>query len=571
MNSLTFIFSKLPINLKINFFVIILLSILNAMFEVFGIGMLIPIFNTIKDYDKFSIYLIENFSFFLFLKNMDKIEFLKLIMILFSFILCTKYLIYVILNKISINFSAKIKIFTSSKFFQSYASKDYIFFKNNNSSFLLRDLLIEVSEFCDRLILSGINLIIELFVIILIISFLLYKETDLTILFIIYIIAASLIFYFLVKKKIEKAAINRSEIDERKFFIAKNFFNNFKSIKSSNKENFFLEKFKNYVTNFEFTFAKFNFIQIISRPFFEFVGLVFIFCWMIFSINQNVDLIEIFLSLSILVASIIRILPSINRVMYNLGQLKFSKPSIDIVVKEFKVMEKTKNIHFLKKKILYFQDKISLKNISFSYNFSKKKLFRNINLEIKKGEKICILGESGSGKSTLLDIISGLLNPLSGSIIIDDKIAFNPRKQLLNLTYVQQDLSLLDGTIAENICLTENFDKKKIIKSMKFSLLENLMKGKKNFISSNVGEVGKKFSGGQRQRINLARSFYENKDIVIFDESINSVDQKMKIKLIKNIFLYFKEKTIIFALHDTSFLNKFDKVYQVKRGRLLKL
>lgn len=571
MNSLTFIFSKLPINLKINFFVIILLSILNATFEVFGIGMLIPIFNTIKDYDKFSIYLIENFSFFLFLKNMDKIEFLKLIMILFFFILCTKYLIYIILNKISINFSAKIKIFTSSKFFQSYASKDYIFFKNNNSSFLLRDLLIEVSEFCDRLILSGINLIIELFVIILIISFLLYKETDLTIIFIIYIIAASLIFYFLVKKKIEKAAINRSEIDERKFFIAKNFFNNFKSIKSSNKENFFLEKFKNYVTNFEFTFAKFNFIQIISRPFFEFVGLAFIFCWMIFNINQNVDLIEIFLSLSILVASIIRILPSINRVMYNLGQVKFSKPSIDIVVKEFKVMEKTKNIHFLKKKILYFQDKISLKNISFSYNFPKKKLFRNINLEIKKGEKICILGESGSGKSTLLDIISGLLNPLSGSIIIDDKIAFNPRKQLLNLTYVQQDLSLLDGTIAENICLAENFDKKKIIKSMKFSLLENLMKGKKNFISSNVGEVGKKFSGGQRQRINLARSFYENKDIVIFDESINSVDQKMKIKLIKNIFLYFKEKTIIFALHDTSFLNKFDKVYQVKRGRLLKL
>jgi len=97
------------------------------------------------------------------------------------------------------------------------------------------------------------------------------------------------------------------------------------------------------------------------------------------------------------------------------------------------------------------------------------------------------------------------------------------------------------------------------------------MKEKKDFFFLNVGEVGKKFSGGQRQRISLAKSFYENKDIIIFDESINSVDQKMKIKLIKNIFLYFKEKTIIFALHDNSFLNKFDKVYQVKKGSLVKL
>jgi len=571
MNSLTYIFSKLPINLKINFFVIILLSIINAIFEVFGIGMLIPIFNTIKDFDNFSIYLIENFSFFLFLKEMGKVEFLKLILFIFFLILCIKYLIYIMLNRVSINFSAKIKIFTSSRFFYSYASKDYIFFKNSNSSFLLRDLLIEVTEFCDRLVLSGINLIIEILVILLIVSFLFFKETDLTILFIIYIIPISLIFYFLVKKKIEKAAISRSEIDERKFFIAKNFFNNFKSIKSSNKENFFINKFNNYVANFEFTFANFNFIQIISRPFFEFAGLAFVFFWIFFNISQNIDLVEIFLSLSILIASIIRILPSINRVMYNLGQLKFSKPSTDIVVKEFKDIEKIKDINFLNKKIINFEKKILLKDISFSYKQSKNKLLKNINLEIKKGEKICILGESGSGKSTLLDIISGLLVSTSGSIVIDDDKIFNPKKQLLNLTYVQQDLSLLDGTIAENICLGEDFNKKKLINSIKLSLLEKLMKEKKDFFFLNVGEVGKKFSGGQRQRISLAKSFYENKDIIIFDESINSVDQKMKIKLIKNIFLYFKEKTIIFALHDNSFLNKFDKVYQVKKGSLVKL
>lgn len=571
MNSLLYVFTKLPRKLKFNFFVIIFLSIINAVFEVFGIGMLIPIFNTIRDFENFSIYLIQNFSLLSFVKDMGEKDFLKLIIMSFFLILCLKYLIYVILNKITINFSAKIKIFISSKFFYSYASKDYIFFKNSNSSFLLRDLLIEVGEFCDRLILSGINLIIELLIILLIVFFLFFKETNLIILFIIYILPISIFFYFLIKKKIEKAALTRSEVDERKFFIAKNFFSNLKLIKSGNKENFFLKKFSDYVTNYEFTFANFNFIQVVSRPFFEFVGLAFIFLWIIFNINKNIDLSTIFLSLGILVAAIIRTLPAINRVMHNIGQVKFSKPSTDIVVKEFKNLDKIKNRNFLNKIDVIFEKEIFLKNLSFSYNKSKNILLKNINLKINKGEKICFLGESGSGKSTLLDIISGLLNPTNGSIIIDKKLIFNPRNQKLNLTYVQQDLSLLDGTIAENISFGEDFNKDKLIHSIKFSLLNKLMKEKKDFFSSNVGEVGKKFSGGQRQRINLARGFYENKDLIIFDESVNALDQKTKLILVENIFLQLENKTIIFALHDKSFLDKFDKIYELKNGKLTRL
>jgi hypothetical protein len=129
MTSLLYIFTKLPRKLKINFFVIIFLSIINATFEVFGIGMLIPIFNTIRDFENFLIYLIKNFSFLSFLQDMSKNDFLKLIMLIFFFIICLKYLIYVILNKITINFSAKIKIFISSRFFYSYASRIIFFLK----------------------------------------------------------------------------------------------------------------------------------------------------------------------------------------------------------------------------------------------------------------------------------------------------------------------------------------------------------------------------------------------------------------------------------------------------------
>ena len=213
-----------------------------------------------------------------------------------------------------------------------------------------------------------------------------------------------------------------------------------------------------------------------------------------------------------------------------------------------------------------------MKNISFKYPNQNNGLniFSDLNLEIRKGEKICLLGESGSGKTTLIEIISGLIKPTNGSIIIDKNYIFDSTKERFNLTYIPQELVLMDGSVANNICLGEKVNQKKLKEALKLSLAENFLNNELSF-SDEVGEAGKKFSGGQRQRINLARSFYENSDFVVFDESVNAIDQKMKLILVENIFSYFEKKTIIFALHDKSFLQKFDKVYELKNGQLQKL
>ena len=261
-----------------------------------------------------------------------------------------------------------------------------------------------------------------------------------------------------------------------------------------------------------------------------------------------------------------------NRIAFNLGQLRYSKPSINIVINELKNINQLKNSIFLNKKIVKFNNEIFLKNISFNYGSNKKNiLFRDINLKINKGDKICFIGGSGSGKTTLIEIIAGLLKPSSGSIIVDQKIIFDYKINRFNLTYVPQDLTLIDGTIADNICLGTKINYRRLKNAIKLSLVSNFLDAKNQNVSTNVGEIGKKFSGGQRQRINIARSFYENNDIIIFDESINSVDDSTKTILINNIFSYFKNKTIIFVLHDKSFLKKFNKIYEFKNGKLLRL
>ena len=571
MNAITFIIKQFPLNLKLNLFLILFLSLTNSILEVIGIGMLIPIFKIVQNFDNFSIYLVNNFHFLNFVSNLNQAKLLNIALIFFLGILSLKYLNYLYLNRLSINFSAKSKIFLSSRIFYSFSSRDYIFFKNKNSSLILRDVLIEVTEFCDRFILSGLNLVIEFLIIFLVTFFLLFKETKLIFFFIIYLVPFYFIFYVFIKNKIEKASLIRSELDERKIFIVKNFLNNIKVIKTQNKETFFINTFTKYISNFEFTFANFNFVQIISRPYFEFVGLFFIFAWLIISINQGVLLKDIFLSFTILVVACIRILPSINRVAYNWGQVKFSKPSTTIIYRELNNARQVLDSNFLNKKNIKFDYEICLKNISFKYDKKESNLLNELSLEIKKGDKICILGESGSGKTTLIEIIAGLLKPTAGSIVIDKFFFINNTNERLQLTYIPQDLTLMDGTIADNICLGEEVDPHKLKLAMKNSLVETFLNDDENNIYTDVGEIGKKFSGGQRQRINLARSFYENNDLIIFDESINAVDHETKLTLVENIFLQLEEKTIIFALHDKSFLHKFDKIYELKDGKLTRL
>ena len=111
MNVITFIIKQFPLNLKLNLFLILFLSLTNSVLEVIGIGMLIPIFKIVENFDNFSIYLVENFHLLRFVSNLNQAQLLNIALIFFLGILSLKYLNYLYFNRLAINFSAKSKIF----------------------------------------------------------------------------------------------------------------------------------------------------------------------------------------------------------------------------------------------------------------------------------------------------------------------------------------------------------------------------------------------------------------------------------------------------------------------------
>ena len=260
-----------------------------------------------------------------------------------------------------------------------------------------------------------------------------------------------------------------------------------------------------------------------------------------------------------------RILPSLSRIINSLQSITFGNNSLNTVHKS---LEELKLVNPTKYLDINFKDKVSLKNLSFRYN-NDNNIFDNINLEIYKGELVGLIGPSGSGKSTLVDIISGLLKPIDGKIIIDNKILGKYEK--IKCGYVSQNVFLIDDTIQKNIAFGENegeIDTNRINQAVRESQLEEFVKKLPNGLNTIVGERGTKISGGQKQRIGIARALYSDASLLIFDESSNALDSKTEKEFLNTILEMKKRKTIIFISHKNIFIEHFDKIYKIKNNSI---
>ena len=221
---------------------------------------------------------------------------------------------------------------------------------------------------------------------------------------------------------------------------------------------------------------------------------------------------------------------------------------------------------------LSFQRNIKIKDLYFKYNkIDQNFILNNINIEIKKGEKIGIIGETGSGKSTLADILIGLLKPSKGKIFIDDKLLDIKKIDFWknNFSIVSQNIFLTDDSIKRNIAFGEdekNIDEKLLTKALEISELKSYVYQLENGIETVVGERGIKLSGGQKQRIVIARAIYQNRPILVFDEATSALDIKTEEKIIKSIVKEYNDTTIIIISHRPSFIKICNKVFQIKNG-----
>ena len=211
---------------------------------------------------------------------------------------------------------------------------------------------------------------------------------------------------------------------------------------------------------------------------------------------------------------------------------------------------------------------ISFNHIYFSYSEGKEVL-KELNLRVKEGEKVVLLGTSGSGKSTILKILMGMERAQSGTIRIggQDTMDLGEDRIFREISYIQQEVFIFDGTIRENISLFQNYREEELQSVIERAGLRNLIKEKG--LDYLCGENGAALSGGERQRISIARSLLRKTPILLADEITASLD-KENTYLVLDTLLNIENTTEILVLHDldSRILSRVDRICVLKNGKV---
>lgn len=214
---------------------------------------------------------------------------------------------------------------------------------------------------------------------------------------------------------------------------------------------------------------------------------------------------------------------------------------------------------------------IKFRNVSFFYNENKKTL-NNISFDIKRGEKVAIIGKMGSGKSTILKLLMKLYDSNEGEIIVDNV----ELKQIetadvrKNFAYVSQESILFNGTLKENILYKYPFsDDKTLLKATQKAQLMDFVNAHPQGFDLNIGERGDTLSGGQKKAVSLARAIVGNYSTLLLDEPTDSMDSSTEARLINDLRDEIEDKTVILITHKNSMLQLVDRVIVMDEGNIL--
>ncbi len=229
--------------------------------------------------------------------------------------------------------------------------------------------------------------------------------------------------------------------------------------------------------------------------------------------------------------------------------------------------EESRNI-----KLENFKDSINFTNVSFAYPGRQASVLKELNLEIKHGEVIAVVGPSGVGKSTLVDMIPAFNKPSKGKITIDgtdiNELDLRSLRELIGI--VSQEIILFNDTVKENIAFgRHNATKEEIIEAAQLAFADDFIQELPEKYDTVIGERGLKLSGGQKQRLAIARAVLKNPPILILDEATSSLDSVSEALVQKALEKLMKGRTTIVIAHRLSTIKNADRIVILDKGKII--
>lgn len=466
----------------------------------------------------------------------------------------------------------------SRRLLENYMHRPYIFFLNENTAKLGRNILSETGNVINGVLIPGIEMIARAVVLLFIMAFLIAVNPSLALILAFSLGAVYGVIYLFMRRKLERIGKERVEANAMRFKTANEAFGGIKAIKLMGSEETFIKRYSTHSFRYSKHMATAAVLSRVPHYALETVAYGGIILLVIYLLATRGDLGQVLPLAGLYMLAGYRMMPAMKQLFQGATRIRFNVAVLDTLYEALHPKNAIHRHYDESRSIeepLSFKNRLEIDRISFCYPGAESPVIPGLSLNIEAGSSIAFAGKTGAGKTTICDIILGLLPPSEGIIRVDgvEIVSKNLRRWQRNLGYVPQEIYLQDDTIASNVAFGTaegKVDMDAVERAARIANIHDfIVRELPDGYAALVGERGVRLSGGERQRIGIARALYHDPAVLVLDEATSALDgatEQAVFKAIENVAMV---KTLIIIAHRLTTVQKCDVIYVIDNGRIV--
>ena len=554
---------------------LVFLMLIGAVLETLGVSMVMPVMNVVLEEDAIAKHdYLQVICRIFGVDNSGDLTMLVMVGLVLVFV--TKNIFLFFQQKVQLKFVYTNQFATSRRMMINFMQRPYEYYLNADTAVIQRSITSDVNNMYG-LILALLQLISEGIVFVCLAAASLVADVWMSLTVTALLVVALLVIKCILKPIMRKAGEENQEFYSGLYKWIDQSVMGIKEIKIARKEGYFINEYSKCGAGYVSAVQRYNLYNATPRLLIETLAIAGMILYLMIQLLQGTAAADIVPQLGVL--AVMRLIPCANRINNHLTSISYFEPFFmgvsDNLQEEIRDENVDYNAETYQKKIdvekLDVRKEIVLQDITYRYPNSQTLIFDHADMMIPVGKSVGIVGTSGAGKTTIVDILLGLLQLETGSILADGvEVREHYASWLKNIGYIPQTIFMIDSTIRRNVAFgyaDEDIDDNKVWEALREAQLDEFVKGLPEGLDTSIGERGIRISGGQRQRIGIARALFEDPEVLVLDEATSALDNETEAAIMDSINRLHGRKTLIIIAHRLQTIEKCDMVYRVEDGK----
>ena len=461
------------------------------------------------------------------------------------------------------------------RMFSLYMRSPYISHLDRNSADLLRNVTEEVRKVFTYVVISGLSLFVEAFVVIALITLLFVVEPVVAPLAVGAFLLIGGTFFLVIRRRAQE--LGQDQVEHAGLLIrwVNQGLGSLKETKIRGCEDFFIDRVVNSASKCARAMRYHEFVRQLPQQVIETLGVGAMMILVLALLWRGDDMSSILPTLGLFALAAVRLMPSATRIISALTSIRVQGPSLRTLAEDYdRLVGPVDAARRASGPAVVMESGISVENLTFRFPSADRQTLQDVTLQIPKGKCVGLVGTSGAGKTTLVDVILGLLDPDAGAVKVDGRdIRENLDEWQRSVGYISQPVYLMDDSLRANVALgveRGEIDDERVWECLEAAQLADFVRNElPNGLDTVIGENGTRFSGGQRQRIGIARALYHNPSVLVLDEATSALDSETEGEITRAVNSLRGERTIIVIAHRFSTISDCDEVHVLDQGQLV--